>query len=390
MKEPSASEFTSGAPADAAPAALGVRTRGAVRDDGRTTLQRLRLPLMIGGVVIVLVAAGLVWLTGGRYESTDDAYMRVAGVEVSSNLAGRVVEVDVKENQPVKAGDVLFRIDPIPFNIAVDQAQAQLADSRQQLQADLATYQQKQVELKNAQSAAAFRVREQAREKNLLAAGAVSQAEYDQAARETDNARLQVAASQQELAASLARLGGAANQSPQEHPAVRAANAQLDRAKLQQSWTVIRAPQDGRVTKVEQLQVGDYINASTPVFHLVANRTWVEAAFKENQLRHMRVGQTAKIRVDAYPQLDCTGVVQSLAPGTDQTFSMLPPENATGNWVKVVQRLPVRLSVACNPRAELQGGLSVKVKVDTGYSRFGSGHATTTQSQVGPGPAGQG
>ncbi len=377
MKEPSADEFSAGAaPADGA--APGVRARVRPLPDAaepRSLLSRLRLPLMIGGVVIVLVVAGFVWLTGGRYESTDDAYVRVAGVEVSSNVAGRVVEVDVKENQRVKAGDVLFRIDPAPFNIAVEQAQAQLADARQQLQADLATYQQKQVELNNARNAAAFREKERKREQGLLAAGAVSQTEYDQAARDADAARLQVAATQQDLSAALARLGGAADQSPDAHPAVRSANSQLARARLQQSWTVIRAPQDGRVTKVEDLQVGDYINASAPVFHLVAGRTWVEAAFKENQLKHMHIGQHATIKIDAYPQLDCAGVVESLAPGTDQTFSMLPAENATGNWVKVVQRLPVRLDISCRPAAELPGGLSARVKVDTGYSRFGGSRA---------------
>ena len=324
---------------------------------------------MLGGVAIVLLAGAYGYFSGGRYESTDDAYVRVAGVDISSNIAGRVVEIDVKENQQVAAGQVLFRLDPAPYDIAVEQAQAQVADSRLQTQADLASYREKQAALTNAQDAAAFRERERKREQGLLAAGAVSQSEFDQASHDADAARLQVAAAQQQLAAALANLGGNTGDALETRPNMRQARSQLDRAHLQRSWTVVRAPQAGRVTKVDQLQVGDYINAAAPVFHLVADRSWVEAAFKENQLHHMRPGQPVAIRVDAYPDIKCRGAVEGVAPGTDQTFSMMPAENATGNWVKVVQRLPVRMSVACDPKTYLAGGLSVRVKVDTGYRR---------------------
>lgn len=369
MKEPSADEFTAGATAASASAAPSPSRAGRARLEDRSLAQRLRAPLMLGGVVLVLAVALFFYLTGGRYESTDDSYVRVAGVDVSSNLSGRVIEVDVKENQQVHKGDVLFRLDPAPYDIAIEQAQAQLANARQDVQGQLAAYHQRQVELKNAEDNAAYRERERKREQGLLAAGAISQAEYDQARREAEAARLQIGASQQQLAAALAALGGVTSVDSSTHAAVREASAQLARAQLQKSWTVIRAPQDGRVTKVEQLQVGDYINAAAPVFHLVAPRVWVEAAFKENQLKHMRVGQPATITVDAYPGYRFDAVVDSLAPGTDQTFSLLPAENATGNWVKVVQRLPVRLTFVKPPPIELQGGLSAKVKVDTGYKR---------------------
>jgi membrane fusion protein (multidrug efflux system) len=357
LKEPSANEFTAGAePAQAS--AMPTRAE---------RLARLRLPLMLGGVAVVAVAAVAAWFNSGRYQSTDDAYVRVAGVDVSSNLAGRVVEVDVKENQQVKAGQVLFRLDPQPYVIAVEAARAQVADARQQLQGDLARYGQRQVELKNAQDAAAYAERERKREQSLQAAGAVSQAEYDQAKRAADAARLGVGMAQQQLAQAVAALGGRPDQSVDGHASVREANAQLARAHMQNEWTVIRAPQEGRVTKVEQLQVGNYINAATPVFHLVTDRFWIDAAFKENQLRHMRPGQSATIKLDAYPSYKCKGVVDSLAPGTDQTFSMMPAENASGNWVKVVQRLPVRMHFSCDPPLAPQGGLSARVKVDTNY-----------------------
>ncbi len=362
MKEPAANEFAAGAQSTGAPPPAAGPTRG-------ERLASLRLPLMIGGVAVVILAAGFVYATGGRYESTDDAYIHAAGVDVSANIAGRVVEVDVKEGQEVKAGQVLFRLDPAPYDIAITSAQAQVADARQQLESQLATYKQRQVDLQNAQSAAAYAERERDRNKGLLAAGAVSQAEYDQAARQADAARLGVGTSQAALAAALAALGGKADESVDAHATVRQANANLARADLNKTWTFIRAPQDGRVTKVEQLQVGDYINAASPTFHLVTGQPWIEAAFKENQLKHMRLGQPVTVKIDAYSGYKCQGRVASIAPATDQTFSLMPAENASGNWVKVVQRLPVRISFTCNPALEPAAGLSSAVKVDTGFKR---------------------
>lgn len=341
--------------------------------NGRTRLQRLRLPLMLGGVAVVVLVAGFVWLTGGRYESTDDSYVRVAGVDISTNVPGRVIEVDVHENQRVKAGDILFRLDPRPFAIAAEQANAQLANAAQKIQSTQADYQEKQVELKTAQTTAQFRERDRKREQGLLAAGAVSQAEYDQSALAAVAANQQIAQVKQQIASLAAQLGGGGSMT--NHPEIRQAKAELDRAQLNESYGVIRAPQSGVVTKVEQLQVGDYVNASTPVFHLVADRMWIEADFKENQLHHMHVGQTATVTVDAYPGRTFQAKVQSISPGTDQTFSLLPAENSSGNWVKVVQRLPVRLTFDKTPEIQLQGGISAKVKVDTGYSRMGGGRA---------------
>ena len=368
MKEPSANEFAAGAPA----------TEASKRDPAPTgagRMAKLRLPLMIGGVAVVIIIAGFVYATGGRYEGTDDAYTQTAGVDVSPNLAGRVIEVDVKEGQQVKAGQILFRLDPAPYDIAISQGQAQVADARQQLQAELAAYRARQLDVKNAQDAAAYAAREEARSKGLQAAGAVSAAEYDQARRQATAAQLGVATANQAVVQALAALGGRADETIDAHPTVRQANATLARSALNKQWTFIRAPQDGRVTKVDQLQVGDYINAAAPTFHLVTGTPWIEANFKENQLKHMRVGQTAAVKIDAYAGYKCTGRVASIAPATDQTFSLLPAQNASGNWVKVVQRLPVRIQFSCNPAMIPAAGLSTNVKVDTGYKRrlFGSG-----------------
>ena len=327
-------------------------------------MRRYRTPLMVVGPVVVIGAALFFFLTSGRYVGTDDAYARVASVQISANESGRVVEVDVKENQHVHAGDVLFRLEAAPYDIAINSAQANLADSKQKLAADVAGYRQAQVAVSDAQSAAVFRETERKREQGLLAAGAVSKSEYDQAARDADAAKLQVANAQHALAAALANLGGSPDLSVDAHPSVRSANAELAHARLQQFWSVIRAPQDGRVTHVEQLQVGDYINAAAPVFNLVTPRAWVEADFKENQLKHMRPGQPASVKIDAYPGYTFDAVVDSVAPGTDQTFSVLPAENSSGNWVKVVQRVPVRLAFTKPLPIELAGGLSARVKVD--------------------------
>jgi membrane fusion protein (multidrug efflux system) len=324
---------------------------------------------MVGGVAVVILGAAWVYLTGGRYETTDDAYTQAAGVDVSANIAGRVIEVDVKEGQMVKAGQVLFRLDPAPYDISIASGQAQVADARQQLEAQLAAYKARQVDVKNAEDASAYAERERVRNKELLAAGAVSQAEYDQAQRQADAAKLGISTAQQNQAQALATLGGKADQSIDSHPAVRSANANLARANLNKDWTYIRAPQDGRVTKVEQLQVGDYINAAAPTFHLVTGTPWIEANFKENQLKHMHVGQPTAVKIDAYSGYKCKGHVASIAPATDQTFSVLPAQNASGNWVKVVQRLPVRIEFSCDPTLFPAAGLSTGIKVDTGYKR---------------------
>jgi len=322
---------------------------------------------MVGGAAVVLAGAAYAFVTGGRHQSTDDAYVQAAGVDISSNIAGRVVEIDVRENQYVKAGQVLFRLDPAPHDIAIAENAAKVAESRQEIWTDLAAYRQRVADLANAADAEAYADRERARERQLLGAGAVSQAESDQADRLASNDHLQIAATQQQVASALAALGGRPDLPIDQHAAVQDAQALLARAELEKSWTVIRAPQDGRVTKVEQLQVGDYINASAPVFHLVTGAPWIAANFKENQLTHMRVGERAAVSIDAFHDHKCEGRIESIAPASDPTFSIMPPENATGNWVKVVQRLPVRIAFNCSPALDPAAGLSALVDVDTGY-----------------------
>jgi membrane fusion protein (multidrug efflux system) len=342
---------------------------------------RLRLPLMIGGPLLAVIVIVIVYLNGGRYEDTDDAYVQTASVAVSSNVAGRVLEVSVRDNQAVHKGDVLFRIDDEPFRIAVEEAAAQLASARLQVESLKASYRQHQAELASARETLEYQRRETDRQKRLLTAGISSQLQIDRAVHALEGARTQLAAAEQETNAVVANLGGDPNIPADRHPTVQHAQAVLDRAKLNLSYTVIEASTDGIVTRVEQLQPGSYISASTAVFALVvAGDTWIEANFKENQLTHMRVGQPVEVRIDSYPGKKFAGTVASVSPGTGSQFSLLPAENATGNWVKVVQRLPVRIELRdADPEFPLHGGLSATVNVDTGHERrlFSSNEAMT-------------
>jgi membrane fusion protein (multidrug efflux system) len=343
---------------------LGVFWRG-IRLRGRF----LRLLLMFA-VPLAIVVAGAAWyLTSGRYVSTDDAYVQADTVAVSSDVPGRVVAVLVHENQYVKAGDVLFRLDDRPYRTAVEQAEAQLANARLQVEAMRATYRQRLADLAAAQDTLNYQQREYERQKQLLASHVTSQAAFDQTQNRWVTARQQVSQVQQQIANALANLGGSPDLPTDQHPMVQQAQAQLDQAKLNLGYTVIAAPANGIVTNVSKLPVGNYLAASTPAFSLVeTDRPWIEANFKETELTHMKAGDEATVSVDAYPGKTFKARVASLSPGTGSVFSVLPPQNATGNWVKVVQRLPVRLEVEdLDAQPPLRAGMSAYVDVDTHY-----------------------
>ena len=350
------------------------RRRAALRERGSAW----RLPLLIVAPVVLIALALFMYLSGGRYAATDDAYIQSARATVASNVPGQVVEIDVHENQFVHAGDVLFRLDPRPFDVAVEQSTAELSTARQNVQASQASYQQRAAEVQAAQSALMYAQKELARQTAMAASGVSSQSQLDAAAQAVANDKAQLASAQQQQANILAGLGGQANGALGQNASVRTAQAALDRARLNQTYGVVRALQDGIVTKVEQLQVGDFVNAGQALFTLAAPRLWVEANFKEDQLAYMRPGQPATVKIDAYPDRAYALHVASLSPGTGNSFSLLPAENATGNWVKVVQRLPVRLVFdedTSSLRVPLAAGLSAKVTVDTAHRRtlFGFG-----------------
>src|ERR1700722_5397427 len=334
---------------------------------GKTRLQRMRWPLMSLAAIGVLGGGTYVYIKGGRYQSTDDAYAQAATVSISADVGGRVSEIEVRDNELVRRGATLFKLDDAPFRIAVSDAAAHLADTRLQIESLKSTYRQRQVELRAARDTQIYAQQQNDRQTRLLASGIASRSQFDQAAHALDAARQQVANVQQQIGVALANLGGDPNIAPERHPLVAQAQAALDRAQLNLSYTVISAPTDGVVAKVEQLQVGDTIAASAPVFALVSTRdVWIEANFKEVQLARMRAGQAATVKIDRYPGRRFSAEVTSVSPGTGSQFSVLPPENATGNWVKVVQRVPVRLQLThVDADFPLQAGLSADVTVDT-------------------------
>jgi len=340
-----------------------------------TRRNRLRWPLMLAGIVIAVLAALAYYLFSGRYMSTDDSSLRAAMTSISSNIPGRVVELDVHDNQRVHRGQVLFRLDDRPLHIALEEAQAKLATTKLQIHAAEASYRHELADLAAARDTVAYEKREYARQQRLVQSGISSRAQYEQAQHALQLSQSQLVSAQQQAGSYLALLGGNPNMKVADHPVVMQAQAALDRAKLQLSYSTIHAPEDGVVTKVEQLQIGDYINAATPVFSLISTSdVWIEANFKEDQLAHMRPGQSADVTIDAYPGRHFKARVASLSPGTGAQFSLLPPENATGNWVKVVQRVPVRLQLLPGPSDALPldgslSGLSADVTVDTGYRR---------------------
>lgn len=343
----------------------------------------LRTVLMIAGPLVVIVVAGWFWLTGGRYESTDNASVQSAMVAISPSISGRVVAVEVSENQRVAKGDVLFRIKPASFEAAVAEAEAELAGARSDVTALRADYREALSEIGAAKARYRFAVSEAARQKSLVGEGISSRAQFDEANTAVQTAREGIAAAEAKAESLRADLGGATSGGVDGQPAVRRAISKLEQARLDLGDTIVRAPQDGIVTKVNQLQVGNVVTAGRPVFMMTGLTYWVQANFKENQLRYMRGGQPVAIEIDAFPDHTLKGHVESFSPGTGSSFSVLPAENATGNWVKVVQRLPVQIAIDTVPAGlPLSSGLSATVEVDTGRERHLFGGDTVAAAAV--------
>ena len=326
--------------------------------------------LMIVGPLAALLVGLYIFFVGGRYVSTDNAYVKSEKIAVSADISGRVIEVNVHENQSLRKGHLLFRIDPEPFRIALEQADARLMSARQEIEALRALHKQKLAELKLAQGDVSFYQRQQGRQETLNQRGFASATNLDTANRNLRNAQDRIAAIMQDIEQAKAKLGGSANISSDKHPAVMEARAQRDKAALDLSHTEVSAPATGVVTNFD-LQPGEYIEAGDVVFSIVgSDKIWVQANYKEIKLTNVRVGQPATIRIDAYPDDVREAVVGSISPATGAEFALLPPQNATGNWVKVVQRLPVRLELK-EPLREppLRAGMSVIVEIDTGHDR---------------------
>ena len=333
----------------------------------RSFRQRLRRPLMIAVPILIALAAGGFYLVSESYVVTDDAFVLATKASINARVSGQVVEIAVKDNQVVRKGQLLFRIDPQPYEIAVEQAEARVGSAHLQVEGLKANYRQQLAELQSARDSAAFDAQEYDRKKALLASDVTSRSTYERAETDYKVARQHIASAQQQLSNTIAALNGDPAIAIDRHPAVREAKAQLDKARLDLAYTRIVAPEDGVVARVDDLQLGDFVTGGAPIFAMMSTRhIWVEANFRETGLTHLRPGQAATIDVDAYPGHSFKAHVASMAPGTGSQFALLPPENATGNWVKVVQRLPVRLEFDnIDPSRPLYSGISVTARVDT-------------------------
>ncbi|MFZ1476984.1 MAG: HlyD family secretion protein [Sphingorhabdus sp.] len=322
--------------------------------------------LVLLSVPLLLIGGGIAYyLANDHYVSTDNAYVQQDKVSIASEVGGRIVNVSVHENQHVDAGDLLFQIDPEPFKIAIAQAEASIAAAQVKvvtLQTDLGN---SGVDIASAREDVAFFTQEYQRQSALMERGFTTKARLQAAEHALSDARSKVSRAEADARMAKAALASGAA-APGVNPGVLAGQVQRDKALLDLSKTEIRASTSGTVSQADRLQVGQMMVQGLPALTIVTDgRGWIEANFKETDLADMRLGQPAEIRFDAYPGLTLKGRVASIGAGTGSEFSVLPAQNASGNWVKVTQRVPVRIEILDKPRRKMIAGLSVHVRIDT-------------------------
>ena len=356
--------------ADTAPAARRARGAPIARRPARRARALLRVLLLAAAPAAGAWAGLHYWVEGARFVSTDNAYIRADKVAVAAEVEGRVVEVPVGANDEVPWGAVLFRIDDEPFRIALAEAEARLVMVRTEIAALRSEYRHKAERLALARTGERYFEGEFARQSALAERGVVPAARIDEARHDLDTARREAAVAERELGVVLARLGGDPGAPDEAFARFENARAYRDRMALDLRNTVVRAPADGIVGRVA-LRPGTFVKVGEPMIGLVETAgIWLEANLKESDLAHVALGQRAAVKVDAYPGREWTAEVTSFSPATGAEFSLLPPQNATGNWVKVIQRVPVRFRVATRPGdPPLRVGMSAAVSIDTGYER---------------------
>ena len=331
---------------------------------------KLRLFLLVVVPLVAIIIAVVIYLRGGRYVSTENAYVKSNVIAISSDISGRAVEVLVKENQLVSEGDVLFRLDANPLKLDVRQAQVQMDVARADIEALRAEHSEALVSVNEANARVEYLWGEFERQKSLKKQGLGGGQVHDEARFELRAAQQRVTVLKERKRKSLATFNGNPDLPVEEHPAFLSASVAYEMAMSQLAKTSVVAPADGIVSNV-QLQAGEFVEAGAAVFSLIENgHVWVEANLKETQLTHIKEGQKAKLKVDAYPDIEWQATVASIAPATGAEFTVLPPQNATGNWVKVVQRVPVNLQVEAAADAPvLRAGMTVSVRIDTEHQR---------------------
>ncbi len=352
-----APEAKSEAPAKAAPRA------------GR---KRLRMMLLVVLPLIALVGGSIFYLMGGRYISTDNAYVGAQKVLITPDISGKIIHISVIEGQHVKPGDELFTLDPVPYQLALRQAKAKLDAARSDYDKLRTTFGSLTTLADLAQKNVALKKADFERKRKLLASHATSQSDVDTAASAMVTSQLQAQFTKQQHDSTLNQLLGDAKLPLAEFPEYAQAKAALDDAKRNLDHTVVRAPMSGTATQVDSIQIGRFVAAGTPVFSVIDDQSpWVEANPKETDITYLRIGQKATLAVDSFPDHVFTGHVIAVSPGTGAQFSILPPQNATGNWVKVVQRVPLRIAFDKDEDTHLlRAGMSVDVDIDTGHSRL--------------------
>lgn len=333
----------------------------------RSVLKRLRRPALILGPVAALLVGGYFYVTGDRFVGTENAYVKAEKVVLSPRVSGMIADVWAGENQHVDAGDPLLQLDDSGFRIALAKAEAELSRASSDIEAIKAQAQGKLIELDLARADADYAARERDRQAELARRKVTSQAQLDAATHAYDAAKLRIDVIEQEYHEIVASLAGNPEIAIAEHPRYLAAKAVRDQAALDLAHSTLRAPFGGLVSNLPE--PGRFLAAGQAALSLVADsRAWIEANFKETELTHVRPGQKVTVTVDTYPGHDWSGVVESIGPATSAEFSVLPAQNSTGNWVKVVQRIPVRISIREQPGAPmLRAGMSTEVEVDTGY-----------------------
>jgi membrane fusion protein (multidrug efflux system) len=336
-------------------------------------LRRYRRMLLLVVLPLVALIGGLVfYLGGGRYVTTDDAYVGAQKVLITPDISGKIEKVVVREGQPVKQGDVLFEIDPIPFRLAEQQAKATRDTAHTtydnlraniQIYAKMADLMQQGVDLKQ---------RDVDRKSTLVKSTFGSQLDLDNSSTALVTARAELAFVQQQTSSAKTQLLGNADLPLEEFPPYVLAKAALGQAERNLDHTVMRAPIDGIATQVDQIQLGRFVVAGAPVFSVIDTaKPWVDANLKESDFTHVAVGQQVDIDVDAFPDHAFKGTIGSLSPGTGAQFAILPPQNATGNFVKVVQRVPVRIYFDSDDKyvRKLKAGMSAYTTIDTRHRR---------------------
>lgn len=329
-----------------------------------------RSVLLIAGPITAIIIALLIYFTGGRTVSENDSYVGAPNVTIVTQVSGRVTKVEAKENQSVSSNSVLFQINPDLYQIALDQAKAEVQAAREKLEGLALTYKQNVAAVEQAEADVSYAQGEFDRAQQLRQTGVGTVQAVDEARRNLRVAQDQRVAAQDTANSTLALLGGSIDLPIEQQAAYQQAVAAQEKAAWNLSQATVLAPFDGIATQVDNIQVGTYLEPGQAAFTLVSRDSWIDANIKETDLAHVKLGNPVEIVVDNYPDLKLEGVVESISPASGSVFSLLPPQNASGNWVKVVQRIPVRIAI--NNRPEdilLRVGSSASVTIKTGYRR---------------------